>query len=491
MSKNKFSKPEKNQYFLCIALLNKFSAKELSGLTSFIESRYFNSDELVTKLLVVLKKWILPQTHFDEALLCLVYEAVFEEKVSKASLTPRQKKQLNYKLSALLRLSEQFLVIEGLEEHQTYYNDILFQKILEKQQFKLFNRYVKRNKKQLATQTKKDIRDYKHLDKIERNVLDYLYLNGQLNQQDNLPELIYNMDIAYIIDKLSFHITLLYLEGVNSKKRDDSSFEAIVALTNLPQYASHPLIRIYQAAIDLTKTQSEDAYNKFLRLLDTHTLSISKKDLKGFYQSAANFCSRQIQTGKFGYQNSFELYKIMDEKNLLIEANRIPVNKLKVMVAAGCRVDEFDWVIQMIEKYQPLIEKRVRESVYHFNLGVVVFYQQDYEKALHHFIRVESVNFNYDVNCRVIMMKAHYEVDKEYDERTLQIFRSAEKYFNENKQLTSKNKKAYKNFIRTLINVYRIRHKATKMKLEDLKVKLEQQEVNSDKKWLLQKIEEL
>jgi len=121
--------------------------------------------------------------------------------------------------------------------------------------------------------------------------------------------------------------------------------------------------------------------------------------------------------------------------NLLIEVDVIPVDKLKTVVAAGCRMGAFDWTVQMIEKYQPFVEKTVGESVYHFNLGVVAFYQQDC---------VESVNLNYDINCRVIMMKTHYEADKEYDERTLQIFRSAEKYFSENKQLKKQNWKSSK-----------------------------------------------
>jgi len=90
-----------------------------------------------------------------------------------------------------------------------------------------------------------------------------------------------------------------------------------------------------------------------------------------------------------------------------------------------------------------------------------------------------------------MMLKSHYELDKEYDERTLQIYRSAERFFNENKSLNRARKTAYKNFTRTLINVYRIKHQATKMTLGKVKTKLEQQELNSDKSWLLEKIGEL
>ena len=486
-SKNEI-KYDKTLNFSCIELLKKFTVKELEGLTYFVECRYFNSDNYVIKLLNTIKLHILNKNNLKHKLYCNVYEKVFLEKIVGEDLNATQKKRFNNKLNLLLRLAEEFLTVEALRDNPAHRSDLLYQKILEKRQFKLFNRHVKRERKYLESQSEKDIQYYQHHYNIEKNVLDYLYMGGQLSTQDNLPELIYNIDIKFIINKLSTYITQLYLEGVTSRNYDVSSMEATLDLINLPQYARLPLIRIYLAAIHLAKAQNVTTYRELLALLDIHTEAISRKDLNGFYVVATNFCARQIQSGRFDHSELFDLYKVMDEKNLLIENYFIPVNKLRNVIAVGCRVNEFDWAMDTIEKYQPYVEKSVRESVYHFNLGGVAFYQKDYKKALHHFVRVESVNFNYDVNCRVVIMKAHYETDQEYDERTLQIFRSTEKYFNENTILTPKNKKAYKNFIRTLINVYRVRHRATKMTLKSIKEKLERQEVNSDKKWLLEKI---
>jgi len=482
---------KKTSDFLCVELLKKFTEKELEGLMYFVACRHFNSDNYVAKLLNVIKLHVLNKINFSHKLYCNVYEKVFLEKIVGEDLNPAQKKRFNNKLNLLLRLAEEFLTIEALRDNPAYRSDLLHQKVLEKRHFKLFNRHIKKEKKHLESQLQRDAQHYQHQRHIEKNVLDYLYMSGRLGARDNLPELMYHLDIEYIINKLSLQITLLYLEGVTSKHYDASPIEAINQLIKLPQYAKHPLIRIYGAAIEMTKAQSEVAYHELLTLLDSHAESVSKKDLNGFYVVATNFCARKIKTGQFDYRELCDLYKVMDEKNILIEDGFIPVNKLKNVVAMGCRVSDFDWAMKMTEKYQQFVEKLVRESVYHFNLGVVAFYQKDYKKALHHFVRVESVNFNYDVNCRVVMMKAHYETDEEYDERTLQIFRSTEKYFNENQQLTPRNKKAYKNFIRTLINIYRVRHRATKMKLENIKEKLEGQAVNSDKQWLMGKIEEL
>jgi len=42
-----------------------------------------------------------------------------------------------------------------------------------------------------------------------------------------------------------------------------------------------------------------------------------------------------------------------------------------------------------------------------------------------------------------------------------------------------------------LINLYRVRHRVTKMTPQSLRVKLEKAELLSDKRWLLEKIDEL
>jgi len=485
--KNK-TKSESFKYSSCIELLNSFTEKEMNGLAYFVSCHHFNTDIFVVELLKTLQKNILHKRTFDDAAQRLVYEKIFAEKILIKNWNEKKKKILSAKLSLLTRLAERFLSIEALHENAAYRSDLLYQKLLDKRQFKLFNRHLKKDKKQLEANPQKDINYYEHRQKTEKNVLDYLHRSGKLHKEDNLQELVYQMDIHYFLDKLSYYITLLTIEGATQKTYDTSTMKATSHLLDLPQYAGHPLIQVYRTTINLMQQQSEATYRDLLNLLDNYAGQIPEKDLNGFYIVATNFCVRQIKKGLFSFEDMFDLYKVMDEKNLLIEGDFIPVNKLKNTITAACRIHHFEWAEKAIEKYHNFIRKPVRESVYHFNLGVIFFYKNDYKSALHHFVRVENVNLNYDIDSRMMMMKSHYEIDKEYDERTLQIFRSTERFFNANQSLSTVDKKAYKNFIRTLINVYRIRHRATKMTLESIKEKVNRQEVNSDKKWLEEKI---
>ena len=84
-----------------------------------------------------------------------------------------------------------------------------------------------------------------------------------------------------------------------------------------------------------------------------------------------------------------------------------------------------------------------------------------------------------------------YLMDKEYDNRTVQIFRSVERFVLTNKSMPNSHKKSYKNFIQILINLYRIHHKMGKQTLVSLQEKMDKMEFLTDKKWLLDRFKEM
>jgi len=106
-------------------------------------------------------------------------------------------------------------------------------------------------------------------------------------------------------------------------------------------------------------------------------------------------------------------------------------------------------------------------------------------------IRVDKVELAYDLDVKILLLKAHYQLDKEYDERTMQIFRSVERFVRGNQTLSTFAKKSYKNLIQIIINLYRVKHRVGKRTLEQIRQKMEKMNFIGDKKWLLEKIEEI
>jgi len=491
MSKNQ---NKRTSSFSVVELLNSFSKRELADLADFVSCDYHNTDVHVVNLLGVLRKEVVHQKEFDETLQCVAYRAVFPKKAApKKVLNSQQKALLLAKMTILTRLAEAFLTYEQLKKNAACKTELLYPELLKRKQFALFSRNITKDSKTLDIKTAKSVQDYAQQFKIQSVMLDYFRKKELLTKEDNLPELIESLDIYYLVNKLELYVTCISLTGFSAQKSYDyAPMKAIFSLLELPEYANHPLIHTYQIAANLLKDNTIELYEKLIELLNVHSTFIADNDLDNFYKIAISFCTSKIKEGDGTYYREiFDLFQIMDNKNLLKEDNFMPAGKLKNIITVSCKVNEFDWAKETIEKYRPNLEKAYADSVYHFNMGLVAFYQNDFKTALSHFIRVEKVNLAYDMDCRVMLLKSHYELDEEYDERTIRTFLLSERFIQSHKGLIPTDKKAYKNFVRILINIYNTRHGAGKMTAEKIKIKLEKLEFVSDKKWLEEKIKGL
>lgn len=478
--------------YLLVSLLKTFSKKELKDFSELMNCAYFNKDVILVKLLDNLIKHLDKSKIADEKALLNIYKNVFGKKATKAGLRKEQQKQLHNKFNLLTRLAERFLYFENFDKDDTYSKDIILSKLLERRQYKLFIRNYRRFIKALNKNKIKNGDYFKTSEQLEFHRLTYSYLNGSIKKENNFKQLNYYLDVNYFLKRLGVYITILGLPK-NQKEIliNERFYELLQSTLRLNEYKAEPLVQIYLAVIVLMKQPNESNFEILSDLILLNSSTTSKEDLIGLYTVLTNFYTVQFQKGESIFTEWLSLYKQMDKLNLFVEGTFVHLGKLKNAITAACRIKEFLWASCLVEKYKAAIPQTVRDSVYNYLTGAIAFYKKDYDEALHHFIRVDTINLTYDINCKVILIKSHYEIDKEYDERTVQIYRSAEKYFTTNKQLGNKTSRSYKNFIRILINLYRIKHTATKMTLGKLEEKLALQKFNADKIWLSAKIKKL
>ena len=98
----------------------------------------------------------------------------------------------------------------------------------------------------------------------------------------------------------------------------------------------------------------------------------------------------------------------MDGKNLMLEEGFIQNSFLKNMVSLASQLNEFEWAEKIANKYQPFIEKTYRKSAQHFNLGVINFYQSNYNKATSNLIKavlVSTGDIYYDIDVKMLLLK--------------------------------------------------------------------------------------
>lgn len=490
------SNKEKRE-FLLLGLLEKFTKKELKGLRDFVSCRYFNTDQYVVKLLEVLENELTGKSAMDETIQAQIHTRVFGKK-QKATLNKKQKATFNAKMNALTRLAERFLTVEALEDDEAYKSDLLLKKLLEKRQSRLFDRQI--NKLQKNRTERRGTDYHNRVFKILRNELQHIYLKGKIGKTDNLNEQNQQLDLYYLLHKLGLMLTAYELQGkYTSKYYDFLDAQITNNLIKNKENAKHPLVSMYHAAINLSRDQNQITYDRLFDLFDEYEVAIPVNTRHFFYVVLTNFCAAEIKKGNTEYyKQAYELYRMMDSKNLLLENNIMPPGKLKNIVSTAGRVGQHTWAEKMIEKYTPHVNKNMREDIYNFNLGAIAFYQKNYDATKEYFSKINNrINPIYDISLRIITAKYTYELsrndNKKYDtySYTLPRLQSYEGYISESKSLKKNDKESHKNFMRMLINLYRIKHSEGKMTLKKVKEKLTATTQISNKDWLQEKIYEL
>jgi len=480
--------------YLIVELLESFSAKELRGLQKIVSCSYFNTDRYVIKLLEVLIKKVLHQTDINQLIQLRLYNQVFSDlPAAKKELNQKQKAILRSKISSLTRLAERFISIEALEQSDQHQYDIKLNALLDKKQYRLFNKHLKKAENlAIEKQEKNNESDFKY--QVEVNKFRWLYETGLLIKNDNINEIIEILDIDYLSKRMNFTINALQLRTRKPKNNYDLKVVQLIDNEVFEEHlkGAYPYLKLQMASIQLSLHETGEALTKLLGLLETNETFISREELIGYYTIALNFCTMMTRKGELQYlKNHFDIFKKMDKKKLLTIDELMPLQGMKNIVLIGCKAGEFEWVHYIIEKYTPYVNASYRMDVQKFNLGYLAFQQCNYEQAINHLLEVNNFQKSYDIDKRMLILKSYYELEKHYSEPTAQLFRSIEAFVMNNKQYTDIDKKVYKTTIRIFYNLYRYKHKVGKITLDTMTEKIEQAEYIASKTWLLEKIEEL
>lgn len=477
----------------CYIALSFLDKKELKELDDFVQSPFFNKEKPVIRLY----QWM--KNHFDRTTRRpltrrTAYIKVYPDKpIPKNSLNDKESYTLNIVLSKLTKLIFRFMEWKEKERNEAYSKHLLLQSFLTRNATELFRQHLSQVYPVSNASTKISPNTYH-----DQFLLEYDYSRWNLLQKnniqkrDNLQAVSDNLTLYYLTRQFQLIFEMLSMRRTYKTSYNLDFLDALFEIAKLPQFNTSPLVQVYIVAAQMVKDEDTYHFEQFKQLLLLHNDSIDTKSKNDLYVLATNFCTRRVIAGKIEYlEELFLLYKTMSEKNLLVEGEYIPVDKMKNIISVGCKLEHFDWTQQLIEDSKERIAPRFRDSVYSFGLGLINFYKGNLNEAISHLIRVEDIDINYHLSGRFVMMKAYYDLDEDYSERTEQIFKSFIAYIKQNKVISSVNKEGYTNFTKTLVSLYRIKHFVGKRSLEVVENRLNSYARTSDKRWLLEKIGEL
>lgn len=482
---------------LSIEMLKSFSTKELRGFAVFVESRYFNPDK---DLEILLKKLVYycckNKRDFSEEVELKVYNSVYSVKLKKIS--KEQRDALNKKLNKLLRLSELFLMNETLKEKEHLKNELLIPELIKRRQNLLFERILTKESKELDTIKQKGIDYHKRQHRLQEGIQKYNYIENL--DKDNYSKLDYHLDICFLIEKLSHHLTKLVLsKWYPDRKFDFSQFMAVESFVNLPQYKKHPIIKIYLLSIQLVKNEKFKTYKFLFDELKQHIEVIPGEFLKPFYTILSNYCNKQIRKGSLKYnKHALDIYKHMHEHNLLLKDNAIRVGLIKNIVTLSCYAQDFIFANEILKTYIKYIKLSLKNCILCFNKAIISFHQCHFNQTLKYLNQVVKIDKMHNLIRKIYLLKCFYEIDKNYEREIEQEPENLRIYLVRTEGFSSYIKDSIKNFIAIYKTLYNLKCKlnthSKKEILQDLiqiKEKMNSFDFIGEKYWIEEKIGEI
>jgi len=309
---------------------------------------------------------------------------------------------------------------------------------------------------------------------------------------ENYQDINDTLDILYIINKTELYSGMDMFSRVYGKTYDVPS-QLLDSLFKAPNLAKYSIVEIYHAAHQIT-LRSDDAYyfERLRTLLSLHGNSLATFNLQALYILLCNYCVYRNRQGDNEYSAKLhQVHREMEYADLLLIDKWTNIRALQNMIISALGQKEFEWTEYIIEKYKDKIAPDIQTCTYNYFQAIYFFYKEEFGTTIKYLSQVYTVDFEFNMNIKLFLVKAYYEYDAEYSYHTEQVLRSFKAYFRQSKVFQKDSKTAYINFGCMANILYRIKHQEGRENIEDAIRKLEDCEFITGKSWLLRKIKEL
>ncbi len=476
-----------------VVLVSTFSKKEIRDLDKFLCSPYFRVNEKVYRLFLFLKKYY---PNFEQAKFTSANAFKF------ISSTPFQDALFRSTCAALLKLIEQFIVIENMEESQ---KDISLLNFYERRG--LSNSHTKKALSSLEKKLKKEKGSYTNIyfSWFRYNELKRIYLN-QNNAislkciQQNLNNIDESLTTLFIVEKLKIACDIETEKQGNPNYNYSIFFieEVLELIKNNTSWQKNPEVRMrYLNLLQLKTTNSlekEQYITQLRNLFDIHAASLPLREVLNLYTHITTYFILKMNnitdSNSVAYKSAkLEYYEINKDwvKNILpLNANKILAVRFKNIVTLGLRVGDIAWVENFINNTNPdfLTNHREPYKTYDYANALLQFHQKKITQALNSILSIQFIDKVFNVDARRLTLKIYFELaDMENFDDTLNAFRvylaNADKQGYLDKNRIEKNR----NFANILNAIF-----YQKETIKQIKEKVMQTKTLLEQDWLLEKL---
>ncbi len=476
-----------------INTLKTFSKEEMKMFGKFVSSSYHNTGINCMSFFKQLLKFY---PNFDTDM--------FTKENLYKKLHPGKKfnKQMMWNLtSAMEKMTKEFLGQTALRKNKIAKMKLMLSEFGSR---KLLNNY---------SQTLSEMEKL-----LEKSGIDYDYFENKGHLENFKQEYYHLMDkIQPMSDsklKASEYQTLLFLRmtvgGLNDmnllSQNYNSRFDINIPLAfakyldleSIADYARNKnfeyafLIEIYyHSLMMLLEPKQTHHLDKVRELYDIHFDKFTISEKRNMMHWIANYCYSHLDFNETKYRRIiFELNEFRLKEGLAFyPENQLPRAIYIQILNSALAVKENEWAVNFIKNYTTKLQPDIRESTKCMAYAFLYFHTKEYRKVLNYLNKIEFIDIQDKFFARTLTARSYYEL---HELETLLNYTDSSKHFLIKNPLVSEISRIYiHNFFKYIKKIVLIRENKDFAKIRILRNEIERIKEISNKKWLLEKLNEL
>ena len=488
-----------------IDILKTFSDEEIRRFRDFLMSPFFNRSNQLLKVYNIISYY---HPDFSSARLTkkYIHEKIYPSAKYKESTILNLLANMSY-------LAEDYLMYTNIQNNYLKSQDFLFDEVLKRKLFKLFEKnalefeeILKDNRGIDANQILS--RFYFDTDKYNYNLINKTFA-GKQTHEENIELLTQRGKhiIFYFIMQLIKQNHGLYTNKFNYDVDIEDNF-----LINFSKNINLEEILNYLCA----KTDEADYLSiaeiyKYLYLMfsdfenDKHYYNYKKcfvQNSKLFNYNEKQFLSTRLiqyclsKNRVLGVESKynkelFNIYKLIIENKYYKSSysDFFPIQLFRNIILLGIRLKKYKWTEKFINLYRKKLHPDQRKNMYHYSYAKLYFERGMYRKAFLEFNKIVLSSSTFKADVKNMMLKTYYELN--LTENAYSLIKSYREFLRTDKTISVERKSAYRSFVNITQKLLDARETGKKPILLYIESRLKEKKNIFDRQWLNEKVSEL
>ncbi len=233
--------------------------------------------------------------------------------------------------------------------------------------------------------------------------------------KSNVEEILRNLDLFYISEKLYFYTSSLVRSKILSHDYESVLIDEILGFLESQDKGYEGAVSMYyNLALCIADLSRIDAFNKLKILLDKNAHLFPRDEAVQIYSGALNYTVAKLNSGAFEFNAEYiGLINQMIKKGYILEKDGyISLNKYRNACRLALRIERFEWTEWFIQEYGQKLHPSIKESAMNFTLALLNFRKKQFDKVVPLLAIIEYDDVAFGLAAKTLLGATYYDLDE-------------------------------------------------------------------------------